>query len=71
MNRKRHISARSDFSRPSNEDREDGLTIPTISCERYKGLADYMKKNEHPALLPIRIACNTGLRIGEACALTW
>ena len=29
------------------------------------------KQKENPALLPIQIAYYTGLRIGEACALTW
>lgn len=54
-----------------NEDGEDGLTAPTISHEQFKALTDYLKKKENPALLPIRIAYYTGLRIGEVCALTW
>ena len=28
-------------------------------------------KKKNPALLPIQIAYYTGLRIGEACSLTW
>lgn len=54
-----------------NEDSEDGLTVPTISLEQYRELTDYLKKKENPALLPVQIACYTGLRIGEVCALTW
>ena len=54
-----------------NEDSEDGLTVPTISFEQCKALTDYLKKKENPALLPVQIAYYTGLRIGEACALTW
>ena len=54
-----------------NEDSEDGLTVPTISCEQYKVLTDYLKKKANPALLPIQIAYYTWLRIGEVCALTW
>ena len=53
------------------EDAEDGCTVPTISFEQYKALTDWLKKKNNPALLPIRIAYFTGLRIGEACALTW
>ena len=38
---------------------ESGGEIPTITHEQY------------PALLPVQVACFTGLRIGEVCALTW
>ena len=34
-------------------------------------LEDFLKKKDNPALLPMQIAYYTGLRIGEACALTW
>lgn len=30
-----------------------------------------LSKKKNPALLPIQIAYYTGLRIGEACSLTW
>lgn len=33
-------------------------------------LEDFLKKKDNPAL-PMQIAYYTGLRIGEACALTW
>ena len=42
-----------------------------ITYEQYIKLTDYLKQKENPALLPIQIAYYTGLRIGEACALTW
>ena len=45
--------------------------IPVISYEQYQLLIDFLKGKENPALLPIQIAYFTGLRIGEACALTW
>ena len=34
-------------------------------------MTDWLKKKDNPALLPVRIACFTGLRIGEVCDLTW
>ena len=42
-----------------------------ITHEQYIRLTDYLKEKKNPALLPIQIAYYTGLRIGEACALTW
>lgn len=45
--------------------------IPVISYGQYQLLIDFLKGKENPALLPIQIAYFTGLRIGEACALTW
>lgn len=52
----------------------DGNAIdetPTITHEQYQLLSQYLKEKDNPALLPIQIAYFTGLRIGEACGLTW
>ena len=38
---------------------------------RYKQITDYLHKRKNPALLPIQIACYTGLRIGRVCGLAW
>ena len=53
------------------EDDEVKDTSNIITYEQYIKLTDYLKQKENPALLPIQIAYYTGLRIGEACALTW
>ena len=53
------------------EDDEVEDTSNIITYEQYIKLTDYLKQKENPALLPIQIAYYTGLRIGEACALTW
>ena len=45
--------------------------IPTISYEQFPELNEMLSKKKNPALLPIQIAYYTGLRIGEACSLTW
>lgn len=44
---------------------------PTIDYQQYSELIELLKKKGNPALLPIQIAYFTGLRIGEACSLTW
>ena len=44
---------------------------PTIDHQQFLMLEDFLKKKDNPALLPMQIAYYTGLRIGEACALTW
>ena len=54
-----------------SEDMGDVVTVPTISCEQFRALEDFLKKKDNPALLPVQIAYYTGLRIGEVCALTW
>ena len=54
-----------------NEDGDDELTVPTISHEQFLALEEFLRKKDNPALLPIQIAYYTGLRIGEACGLTW
>ena len=54
-----------------SDDNSDELAVPTITYEQYVALTDWLKKKNNPALLPIQIAYFTGLRIGEACALTW
>ena len=53
------------------EDDEVEDTSNIITYEQYIKLTDYLKQKGNPALLPIQIAYYTGLRIGEACALTW
>ena len=50
---------------------EDASAVPTIDHEQYLMLKELLVKKNNPALLPIQIAYYTGLRIGEACALTW
>ena len=42
-----------------------------LTIEQFLMLEDFLKKKDNPALLPMQIAYYTGLRIGEACALTW
>ena len=54
----------------SGEDGDTG-SAPTLSYEVFCKLQDFLKAKENPALLPIQIAYYTGLRIGEACALSW
>ena len=54
----------------SGEDGDTG-SAPTLSYEVFCKLQDFLKAKETPALLPIQIAYYTGLRIGEACALSW
>lgn len=44
---------------------------PTIDYQQYSELIELLKEKGNPALLPIQIAYFTGLRIGEACSLTW
>ena len=44
---------------------------PTINHQQYMELIELLKTKNNPALLPIQIAYYTGLRIGEACSLTW
>lgn len=44
---------------------------PTINHQQYLELIELLKAKGNPALLPIQIAYYTGLRIGEACSLTW
>ena len=44
---------------------------PTITHEQYLKLTAFLAKKNNPALLPIQISYFTGLRIGEACGLTW
>lgn len=46
-------------------------STPTIDHQQFVMLEDFLKKKDNPALLPMQIAYYTGLRIGEACALTW
>ena len=54
-----------------DETTEDVPIVPTITYMQYLELNKMLKKKNNPALLPIQIAYYTGLRIGEACSLTW
>ena len=49
------------------------LDEPTnhLDNEMVTWLEDFLRAKDNPALLPIQIAYYTGLRIGEACSLTW
>ena len=53
----------------SDDEAEEG--IQPISHEDYEKLIEYLKVKNPPAILPIQIAYYAGLRIGEACGLTW
>ncbi len=61
-----------DYEMFSEED-QDSLEemLPTITYEQYMVMSQHLIAKKNPALLPIQIAYYTGLRIGEACALTW
>ncbi len=50
---------------------EDAEKLTTITYEQYKQIVSALKSKGHAALLPIQIAYYSGLRLGEACALTW
>ncbi len=43
----------------------------TITHDQYQKIVSYLQSRNNPHLLPIQIAYYTGLRIGEAVALTW
>ena len=45
--------------------------ISAITHEQFLSLVSFLERKENPAVLPIQIAYYAGLRIGEACALTW
>lgn len=47
------------------------LDEPVITYEQFVVMSDLLTSMENPALLPIQISYYTGLRIGEACGLTW
>ena len=49
----------------------DDKNVQAITHEQFMQVVDYLNKKHNPAALPIQIAYYTGLRIGEACALTW
>ena len=53
------------------EDTEDDGKVTAITHEQFLSLIDFLDKKHNPAVLPIQIAYYAGLRIGEACALTW
>ena len=54
----------------SEEDTGQAGTRP-LSHKDYEKLIAYLEKKNPPAVLPIQIAYYAGLRIGEACGLTW
>ena len=45
--------------------------ISAITHKQFLSLVSFLERKENPAVLPIQIAYYAGLRIGEACALTW
>lgn len=47
-----------------SDDNSDELDVPTITYEQYVAMADWLKKKNNLALLPIQIAYFIGLRIG-------
>lgn len=49
----------------------DDADVPTITYAQYEQILAFLRKKNNPAILPIQIAFYTGLRIGEACGLTW
>ncbi len=57
----------SDYALFEEEDKK--FTI--ITLEQFKQIAERLQAKKSPALLPIKIAYYTGLRLGEVCALTW
>ena len=54
-----------------SDENGNAVSAPTLTHEQYRKLEDFLKAKDNPALLPIQISYYTGLRIGEACALTW
>lgn len=37
-----------------SEDMGDAAAVPTISCEQFRALEDFLKEKDNPALLPIQ-----------------
>lgn len=61
-----------DYELFSGEGQEDSQTeYPIITHDQYVVMREILTAKKNPALLPIQIAYYTGLRIGEACGLTW
>lgn len=50
---------------------EQASVTKTISEMQYLQLIEILASKNNPAMLPIQIAYYTGLRLGEACSLTW
>ena len=53
----------------TDEDTEE--EVNAITHEQFLSLISFLEEKDNPAVLPIQIAYYAGLRIGEACALTW
>lgn len=53
----------------SEDDADD--SIAPLSDDEYKALIDHLQKHYPYAVLPVRLSYYAGLRIGEACGLTW
>ena len=47
------------------------MAIASQFPKDYERLIEFLQVNNPPAILPIQIAYYAGLRIGEACGLTW
>lgn len=50
---------------------ETGCHITPITHDMYEKLISYLEEHHPDAILPVRIAYYTGLRIGEVCGLIW
>ena len=53
----------------TDEDTEE--EVNAITHEQFLSLISFLEEKDNPAALPIKIAYYAGLRIGEACALSW
>ena len=53
------------------EDIANDEKLTTITREHFLSLVDFPEQKKNPTVLPIQISYYAGLRIGEACALTW
>ena len=52
-------------------DNEKEDNTKAITHEQFLSLILFLEEKHNPAVLPIQIAYYAGLRIGEACSLTW
>ena len=49
----------------------DDENLKTVTVEQFKIIVNHLKASGSEYLLPIQIAYYSGLRLGEACALSW
>ena len=50
---------------------EEEEKVSAITHKQFLSLIKFLAEKDNPAVLPIQIAYYAGLRIGEACALSW